>query len=459
MSVTVAIPTTGDRPVLRPTVDAAIRSAAALSADAEVLVMVNGRDDAPGLGRIDSPALRLAYLPRPNRAGARNAALKLAKHDTVLLLDDDVSVSGSWCAELGTALQTDGCVVATVPVRTWVHGPITAFINYQQVFDSQAPGPADPGSLVTANCGLRRDRLPGPVRFDENLAAGDDTDFGYQLWRAGLRFEIVASAAPVIHELPEQILPQLERSMRYGNSTAMLSMKWERAAGLLPRFLAWFTAMAGEEQQDLRTFGEFTSPGVRAAFSSYAFILNSAYVIGCLARLGPSQDRPALRPDREGLLAAWAAGADQAGSLVSDLSPADWRELACDYSRLLHADQEATAPVPAAVSIITELKRALRSYALVELAAAADPAGPDLAGLLTAAAGSEGSARPGGPGDNDPSRAGHLDAALEELKQRPGPVSRADLDELSQVTGISFRLLLQIIERKVRASSSDRSAA
>jgi glycosyl transferase family 2 len=456
MSVTVGIPTTGERPVLRSTVQAAIKSASALSDDAEVLVVVNGRDDAPGLGRIDSPALRVIYLPRPNAAGARNIALAQAKHDTVLLVDDDVTVPEQWCTELSTALRDESFPVATAPVRVWVHGPITAFINYQRIFDSQPPSPADPGSLVTANCGLRRDLLPGQISFDENLPAGDDTDLGHQLWDAGLRFRILNTATPVMHELPEEIEPHLERSQRYGNSTALLTVKRGRTTELVPTFRAWYAAMAGPDHRNVRSFGEFASSAVRSAFSIYALILNSSYVLGFLAAPEGTLGGPPIRPDYDQLSQAWQLAADRAGQQVASLSPADWRDLTCDYGRLLGAVPGADDPLPVVMPAISDLKAALRTHA---------PLNPGLLSTAGPARSDAASARPPKPAgglangqshhnDGMPLPNDRLGAALDELKARPGPITAADLDQLAEANGIPFGLLLQLIERKVAAKSN-----
>lgn len=107
MSVTVGIPTTGVRPVLRRCVEAAVRSATAAGQDAEVLVVLNGRADAPGLGRVNSPLLRVVRLDQPNVSAARNRAIALARHNVVLFADDDVLVPRQWCAQLRAALRAE----------------------------------------------------------------------------------------------------------------------------------------------------------------------------------------------------------------------------------------------------------------------------------------------------------------------------------------------------------------
>lgn len=473
MTVTVGIPTTGHRPVLREAAQAAIRSASLLSDDAEVLVVVNGRPDAPGLGRIDSPMLRVIYLPLASVSGARNVAIDQARHDTVLLVDDDVVVPDRWCAELASALHEDGCQVATAPVRVLVRGPLTAFMNYQRSFDSQPPGPADPGSLVAANCGLRRDLLPPDIRFDERLATGEDTDFGYQLWRAGLRFRLLGST-PVTHDLPEELGPNLRRSLRYGDSTATVSAMHGQTAELVPTLCSWYQAIVGPELRSFRTFGEFASPDVRSAFRIYSFILNSAYVVGCLSSLRARPGEPMLRLHRDRATAAWQRASDRAAELVGDMSAADWSALTCDYSRLLDGSRASAEPLPEMTSVIADLKAELREHAQLTEAGRAVAASTGPAGAGPAAAGSAARVATAGPtaepaaGDGSASQpreasrsltamAGErLRPALDELRRRSGPISETDIEQLALASGVSFRAIGQIIERTFGVSAGGR---
>jgi glycosyltransferase involved in cell wall biosynthesis len=457
MTVTVGIPTTGERPVLRRMVEAAIRSASLLSQDAEVLVVVNGSDEAPGLGRIDSPLLRVIHLAQRCTARARNTAIAQARHETVLLADDDVIVPDQWCRELGEALCDGDCPVATGRVRVSVRGPITSFLDYERTFNSQPPGHSDPGILVTANCGLRRDLLPPHIRFDENLAAGDDTDLGIQLWEAGIRFSLLSGATPVWHELPEEIQPNLLRALRYGNSTAVLSAKRGRARAFLAMFSSWYEAMMSSERGDFRAFSEFAWPNVQAAFIIYDFIFNSTYVTGCISALEATLGRPVIRLDRDRMTAAWQHASDRAAEQVSPLSVTDWHNLPRDYARLSTGTAERAKALDAAGPVIADLKAALREHAPLTLklaprSSAAVGSGGSLS--VSGQAMTHGSAAkprimPEGPSRMvPPDVSNRLDHAIDDLRRRQGPIGEADIDSLAHTTGISFRTLCWLIERK-----------
>src|SRR3954452_1485084 len=136
MSVTVVIPSRGISPDLRASVDSALRAAIAAGDDAEVLVVVNGRTDAPALAGIDAPQLRVLHLEQANLSRARNVGIAEARHDTVLFGDDGARAAASWCVEVSHGLRDPRYPVVTGPVRVPVLGPVTAYLNHQRVFDA-----------------------------------------------------------------------------------------------------------------------------------------------------------------------------------------------------------------------------------------------------------------------------------------------------------------------------------
>ena len=448
MTVTVGIPTTGERPVLRRTVEAAIGSASRLSADAEVLVVVNGRSDAPGLGRIDSPLLRVVYLDRANRGAARNFAITHGRHDTVLFADDDAIVPQRWCAQLHSALTGRGWALVTAPVQVPASGPITALLNYQRIFDSQPPGPDGPGNLITANFGLRRDLIPAQVRFDENLPSGEDTDLGHQLWAAGVGFGFLSEAAPIRHVLPEQLEPNIERSMAYGKNTAMVSTKLGSGPKLLPLLCSRYAAITGREYRDFRKFAEFVSPDVRAAFTVYEYLFNSAYLVSCLHWLGTFAGRPAVRLDSGALTAAWRQVAARADSRVSALRAADWRSLAVDYSRLAGGAASPARPDDLTDSAIADMKLALSRHA--PLIGDRSSSG---SGATAAAQRDDGGRAATGKGWaaalGRPDTEARLHVALDELRRPGRPISKADIDNFVRATRMPFKISCEIIEKNL----------
>ncbi len=445
MTVTVGIPTTGERPVLRRSVEAAIRSASLVSQEAEVLVVVNGRADAPGLGCIDSPLLRVIQLDQANVSRARNTAIAQARHDTVLFADDDVLVPQPWCAEMQAALRDPGRAVVTARTRVPVSGPLTALLNYQRNFDSQPPQSEDSGKLLTANFGVRRDLIPPEVRFDENFTTvGEDFDFGHQLWTAGIWFHLLSQATPVPHELPEEIEPNIARCLRYGEGTVLVSTKRGEEPKLLPVFGSWYQATMNPNFRGSRKYAEFVWPNVRTAFRVYAGVLNSAYLVGCLYSLGVSTGQPVIELDIDQLTAAWEHATARADDLVSSLSAADWRSLPVDYARLAGIPAAEAQRDDPADSIIADMKAALGKYAPL----IADLPGPD--GKDTAMPGQapgRGRERRWESGLAGPETRARVRRVLDELRGRDGPISEADIDNFARVTGLPFRVGCEIIER------------
>src|SRR5204863_322425 len=82
----------------------------------------------------------------------------------------------------------------------------------QRFFDAP-PLDAGEARTVTGNCGLRRDRVPGSVRFDEvnTPMVAEDVAFGHAARAAGIRIRWLAGAAPGLHVLPERIDEVTER--------------------------------------------------------------------------------------------------------------------------------------------------------------------------------------------------------------------------------------------------------
>jgi glycosyltransferase involved in cell wall biosynthesis len=445
MTVTVGIPTTGERPALRRAVESVVRSASRLGPGAEVLVVVNGSTSAPGLGRLDSPLLRVAHLPRRNLSLARNYILDNARNDTVLFADDDGVAPEPWCAELGGALREDGCAVVTAPVRVPVSGPVTALIDYQRIFD---PPPAGPGEahLLTGNCGLRRSMLPAGVRYDEHLpTAAEDVAFSFSLRAAGLRIRWLADATPGLHCVPEGIDQITERGLRYGRGGARLYLL--RGGKLaVPGALSWYKAMASGEYSGYRRFPEFIWPGVRVVFTALEYMLNASMLAGYLDELGSQLGCRLVGLDSGALSGAFREVAARAGEGVARLPASDWNNLPADYRRMA---RDAEPPDPAQ-RITAGISEALRRHA--PPVAAEPPA--EVQALL------EPSGAPGGPGAGGAGPAiaaqsaaarERLAAAWERLCQATGAISAADLERSIRGAGMPFRRGCQELEAMLRA--------
>jgi glycosyltransferase involved in cell wall biosynthesis len=365
--VTVGIATTGDDGrALRETVDGVLRAAALAGDDAEVLVVVNGRDRVPELSGVDSPMLRVCHLERRNVAVARNTVLAEARHDTILFTDDDCAVAPQWCRELSEALREPGYVAVGAPVRVTVTGPISAYFDYQRMYDAVAGWPTDSLLLVTANCGLRRDRIPTSIRFDPRLnTAGEDTGLSLALAKAGLPARWLADATPVRHgfsEEIEQITGRFDRNARHG---VHLYLGQGHAMAAMPGVLPQYRQRIQDDYQHDRQFAEFAAPEARTAFTVYDSLARAAAALGYLDRIGAELGEPLIELDRDRLARSWREIDGLVRARVATLPPSGWAALLVDYRGM----GDRLAPEP----LLADVRRVLRRYARP---VPSDPVGP-----------------------------------------------------------------------------------
>lgn len=334
MSVTVGIATLGDDPqLLLRTVDSAIRSAAAVSADAEVLVVVNGRGRMPELEAVSSPLLRVHYLDRRGVGPARNVVLDQARHDTILFTDDDCLVPPEWARQLADALREPDTAAVGAPVRLVVRGPVSAYCDYLRIYDATQSVVDGPLLLVTTNCGLRRDRIDASIRFDACGAevGAEDTGVALALAKAGHRVRWLAEATPIRHEFSERIDEITDRYRRYARNGVHHYLDHGVTEMAMPGILDHLRARLAEDSVFDRRFGELVEPAARTAFSVYDALSAAATAVGYLDALGTAWGLPLLDLDTDALDAQWRAIADEVARRAADLSPDGWGSLEFDY--------------------------------------------------------------------------------------------------------------------------------
>jgi hypothetical protein len=356
MSVSVGIATTGTNPAaLANAVRAALHSAARTGDGAEVLVAVNGRDRIPELDGLPVPAaarLRVFDDPRRNVARARNVVLAEARNDTILFTDDDCVVPDEWCTQLSAALHEPGTAVACARVRTRVNGAVTAYADYQRIFDATPVGSDEVEMMVTANCGLRRDLIPSNIRFCEDLHwSGEDSDFGLALRAAGFRIRWLADPTPLAHGLSEDISEITDRFMRYGASGAVLLLRRHHDRAAVPGAHDWYRSLTREDFSTYRRFGELVDPAVRRTFVVYDYLMHASTIVGYLERLGELLDCRLVEIDRDGLARAWR---DINERVLAQAPGIDWRALDIDYRRMPDALDE---PQPLLADVRAVLRR------------------------------------------------------------------------------------------------------
>ena len=431
MSVTVGVATTGTDPNLRKTVESSIRSASLLSGDAEVMVVVNGGNRAAGLHGIDSPMLRVRYLDRANVALARNTVLDEARYDTVLFVDDDCRVPLEWCSQLAAALSVPDLVAVGAPVDIPVSGPVSAYAAYLRMYDAISAGPDGPLLLVTTNCGLRRDRIPTSIRFDDTTAGTEDTYLSLALGKAGLPVRWLAEATPVVHGFPDGIEGFTRRFLRNAQLGVHHYLGQGFADAAIPGALSQYRQRLEDKHQYARGFAEFLDAPVRTAFSVFDAIVGALVVVGYLDQLGTDLGHPLLELDHAGLNRAWLNLAERVHERTAGLSQGEWAYPRVDYESMMDRLGE---PEP----LLALVPAALRRYASP---IPTDPDGPvgDLLnhGIAEMTA-------------NYVDLLGRCRRVFDELRAGVEPVTQPALDRLARTVGVSFKTAMDAIEISLR---------
>jgi hypothetical protein len=424
MSVTVVIPTRGEFGGLRRTVEHHLEGSLRAGADAEVIVVVGGGRRPTALDGLDTPRLRVLQLDGQNVARARNMGIAAARHDTVLFSDDDGVLAPTWWTDLAHALRDPAYPVVTAPVRVPVIGPVTAFLNYQRVFDAP-PVDLDEAATVTGHCGLRRDRVPSGVRYDEeNLSqVGEDVGFGYALRAAGVRIRWLADLPPGLHQLPDRIEEVTERAFRYGRGGAVLS-GIHAAPVVGPADVLRLYRLLGTDDQRYRRFPEILEPHARVAFTVNDYLYNVAYALGYLVQLGADLGRAFVDVDLDSLRRCWREMGLLVAAETGHLGVADWAALPIDLARLPSGQR---TPDP----LIAEIRRGLNRYApLVD--APPKPPGTTNNGHLAGMAGAR--------------DFGRLHASWSQLRGAGTAMSVDAMDRYARRAGFGFREACATVE-------------
>ena len=169
-----------------------------------------------------APRTRLLRTAPSGSAAARNAGVREARTDFVLLLDDDCLPRPRWAASLVAAVE-DGAVAAAGPVvnsnRSDVYGEAT-----QLVLDSLTQS-ADRGGGVTAfvptyNLACRRELLvdlPFEVR---HTSAAADRDWCARLMARGAAGITIVPEAVVVHQQLLDLRRFLRKHYDYGRGSS-----------------------------------------------------------------------------------------------------------------------------------------------------------------------------------------------------------------------------------------------
>jgi hypothetical protein len=312
MTVSVIIPTVLRSPTVGRALARAAASAARVSADAEVLLVVNGAGDTPPPYPVPANA-RIVHSSATCVSQARNDGVAAARHDIILFTDDDLTVPPDWCATMAAPLlNPSGPTAVGAPVRMAVAGPVTAFLDHERMFDAPPAGESMARALVTANAGYRRDRFGEPP-FDTARYPqfAEDHDFGLRIIEAGGTIGWLADATPPEHEVDEDLPALIRRGVQRGAGGARLYLQRKLPDYYIPAVcaaLAGFTH--GAAPTSLRRYAELGSEPARAAFIALSLIRQTVILTGYAQELGRqsgtelvSADIPALTEGASAVIA------------------------------------------------------------------------------------------------------------------------------------------------------------
>jgi GT2 family glycosyltransferase len=158
-------------------------------------------DGSVGFIQIRYPQVRVIQQPRNQGPGAaRNAGMLAAESDVVIVMDNDVALTGGCIDHLVEALASNPKAVVAAPAVLYAHkrdtiqydGAECHYLGVQTLLDedvpiaSVAPAVRKVGSLVSCCFAIDRSRQEKPELFDESyFIYFEDHDFGWRLRALG----------------------------------------------------------------------------------------------------------------------------------------------------------------------------------------------------------------------------------------------------------------------------------
>jgi peptidoglycan/xylan/chitin deacetylase (PgdA/CDA1 family) len=209
------------RRLLRETVESLL---ACPAVPAEVVVVDQSDDLDAELAKLD-PGIRYVHAAARGLSRSRNDAARLAAHDVLVFVDDDMRAKPGWLSALLDAVGEDERTVATGRVTA---GPAEVARaarppSAEGATRAAYEGPIETDVLAGGNVALRRSALLDAGGWDERLGPGtrfpaaEDNDLGLRLLQRGYRIVFVPEA---------ELVHRAWRSRRGG-----LALRWRYGRG------------------------------------------------------------------------------------------------------------------------------------------------------------------------------------------------------------------------------------
>lgn len=205
LKLSIVVPTRNRRDLLRRTLPTLLHQDLP-SDEYEVVLVSDGSNDGTVdyLATIVAPvALRVLDRPRGGLARARNAGIAAARGDVILLMDDDMLCRPTLAREHLAAHVGGASRVACGPTLTAPESRPGLATEYARAwYDAYATRLTHEGHArseydvwVTSNCSAPRALLLAHGGYDEQFLYSEDAELAIRLWRAGVPFRFLPTAA------------------------------------------------------------------------------------------------------------------------------------------------------------------------------------------------------------------------------------------------------------------------
>ena len=279
--VSIVVPSFNRRAKLEALLDALGRQTAPLERF-EVIVVLDGSTDGSAEALANRrPPFDLRVLQRPNAgvAASRNAGIRVARHDVIVNLDDDMEPApGFVTAHAAAHLDGDDRAVAIGQVVTQPDGRADRWALVQRVeWEDHYRRKVQPGhtwssfDFSVGNSSLHRGLLEDAGMFDESMRRHDDQELGTRLYASGAHLTLHADAL-AWHRPDARLATGLRQIRAQARYDVELARRHRRLASSLP-----FVAMAPDGRLSARASIAFRLAWLADALLATAPVLDRAF--------------------------------------------------------------------------------------------------------------------------------------------------------------------------------------